>query len=116
MRRPLQKQNLRTAAFLILSAIAYAVVITNNVFASDDTLEEMESVTKAVVPDSVLEGLNHPDKIYTKDALFIKKPQSLYDEDKFNQDEIVYDASKTTDKTKAIIQYDATYIKQKNAE
>ncbi|WDM23486.1 hypothetical protein [Paenibacillus polymyxa] len=104
--------------FLGLAAltVTFAVVISNNVFASDDTSEEMESVTKAVVPDSVLEGLNHPDKIYTKDALFIKKQQSLHDEDKFSQDEVVYDVSKATDETKAIIQYDATYIKEEDSK
>ncbi|MMZ47647.1 hypothetical protein D1872_92970 [compost metagenome] len=104
--------------FLGLAAltVTFAVVISNNVFANSDTSGESDSVTKAIVPDSVLEGLNHPDKIYTKDALFIKKPQSLHNEDKFNQDEVVYNVSKVTNKTKAIIQYDATYIKQENAE
>ncbi|AJE50310.1 hypothetical protein C1I59_07485 [Paenibacillus polymyxa] len=101
--------------FLILT-VTLAVVIGNNVFASDDTSEEMKGVTKAIVPDSVLEELNHPDKIYTKDGLFIKKPQSLHDEDKFSQDEVVYDVSKTTDETKAIIQYDATYIKEEDSK
>ncbi|WP_230493800.1 hypothetical protein [Paenibacillus polymyxa] len=48
--------------------VTFAVVIGNNVFASDDTSEEMKGVTKAIVPDSVLEELNHPDKIYTKDG------------------------------------------------
>ncbi|WP_025686308.1 hypothetical protein [Paenibacillus maysiensis] len=104
--------------FLGLAAltVTFAVVISNNVFASDDTSEEMKDVTKAIVPDSVLEGLNHPDKIYTKDGLFIKKPQSLHDEDKFSQDEVVYDVSKATDETKAIIQYDATYIKEEDSK
>ncbi|MBO3283945.1 hypothetical protein MKY98_08340 [Paenibacillus sp. FSL M8-0228] len=104
--------------FLGLAAltVTFAVVIGNNVFASDDTSEEMKGVTKAIVPDSVLEELNHPDKIYTKDGLFIKKPQSLHDEDKFSQDEVVYDVSKATNKTKAIIQYDATYIKEEDSK
>ncbi|MGG4216341.1 hypothetical protein [Paenibacillus alvei] len=86
--------------------VTFAIVLGNNVFASDDTSEEMKSVTKAIVPDSVLEEINHPDKFYTKDGLFIKKPQSLHDEDKFSQDEVVYDVSKATNKTKSIIQYD----------
>ncbi|ADO55609.1 hypothetical protein [Paenibacillus polymyxa] len=104
--------------FLGLAAltVTFAVVISNNVFASDDTSEEMKDVTKEIVPDSVLEGLNHPDKIYTKDALFIKKTQSLHDEDKFNQNEVVYDVSKATDETKAIIQYEATYIKEEDSK
>ncbi|MDQ0047685.1 hypothetical protein J2T18_001968 [Paenibacillus polymyxa] len=104
--------------FLGLAAltVTVAVVIGNNIFASDDASEEMKGVTKAIVPDSVLEELNHPDKIYTKDGLFIKKPQSLHDEDKFNQDEVVYDVSKATDETKAIIQYDATYIKEEDSK
>lgn len=76
----------------------------------------MKGVTKAIVPDSVLEELNHPDKIYTKVGLFIKKPHSLHDEDKFSQDEVVYDVSKTTDETKAIIQYDAIYIKEEDSK
>lgn len=103
-------------AFLAFSAIAFAVVITNSVFASSDTSGESDSVTKAIIPDNVLEELNHPDKIYTKDGLFIKKPQSLHDEDKFSQDEVVYDVSKATDETKAIIQYDATYIKEEDSK
>ncbi len=43
--------------------------------------------------------------------MFVKTLQS---EEKFSQDEVVYDGSKTTDKTKAIIQYDATYIKEED--
>ncbi|APB76454.2 hypothetical protein PPYC2_16450 [Paenibacillus polymyxa] len=103
-------------AFLAFSAIAFAVVITNSVFASSDTSGESDSVTKAIIPDNVLEELNHPDKIYTKDGLFIKKSQSLHDEDNLNKDEVVYDVSKTNDETKAIIQYDATYIKEEDSK
>ena len=101
---------------LVALTVTFAVVISNSVFASDDTSEEMKGVTKAKVPDNVLEELYHPDKVYTKNGLFIKKPQTLHDEDKFNQDEVVYDVSKTTDETKAIIQYDATYIKEEDSK
>ncbi|MGQ3480586.1 hypothetical protein [Paenibacillus sp. FSL L8-0158] len=103
-------------AFLAFSAIAFAVVITNSVFASSDTSGESDSVTKAIIPDNVLEGFNHPDKISTKDGLFVKDTKSIQTVGDFSQDEVVYDGSKTTDKTKAIIQYDATYIKEEDSK
>ncbi|MGG1672987.1 hypothetical protein ACIFOE_20570 [Paenibacillus sp. NRS-1783] len=96
--------------------VTFAVVITNSVFASSNTSGELEGVTKATIPSNVLEELYHPDKIYTEYGLFVKKTQPLHDEDKFSQDEVVYDGLKTTDKTKAIIQYDATYIKEEESK
>lgn len=103
-------------AVLTVSAVAFTGIITSNINDDSDTLRKSESVTYEPVPADVIEQLNHPDKIYTKDGLFIKKPQSLHDEDKFNQDEVVYDVSKATDETKAIIQYDATYIKEEDSK
>ncbi|MET3212219.1 UNVERIFIED_CONTAM: hypothetical protein ABIC26_005241 [Paenibacillus sp. PvR008] len=109
------KAKLRFWGLAALTA-TFAVVITNSVFASSDTSGELESVTKATIPANVLEELYHPDKIYTKDGLFVKTSQSLQAVDNFNQDEVVYDGLKTTDKTKAIIQYDATYIKKEDSK
>ncbi|WP_068505656.1 hypothetical protein [Paenibacillus kribbensis] len=102
-------------AFLVFSAITFAVVITNSVFASSDTSGELESVTKATIPANVLEELYHPDKISTKDGLFVKT-KTLQVENRFSQNEVVYDVSEATDKTKVIVAYDATYIKEEGIE
>ncbi|WP_238791083.1 MULTISPECIES: hypothetical protein [unclassified Paenibacillus] len=101
---------------LAVGAIALTGVITNNVYANSDIPSKLESVTNETVPPDILEGFNHPDKISTKDGMFEKDTKSIQAAGDFSQDEVVYDASKTTDKTKAIIQYDATYIKEENAE
>ncbi|WP_348622011.1 hypothetical protein [Paenibacillus polymyxa] len=101
---------------LAVGAIALTGVITNNVHANSDIPSKLESVTNETVPPDILEGFNHPDKISTKDGLFVKDTKSIQTVGDFSQDEVVYDGLKTTDKTKAIIQYDATYIKEEDSK
>ncbi|WP_223263978.1 hypothetical protein [Paenibacillus sp. IHB B 3084] len=97
---------------MAVSASVLTVVITNSVIADHDTPIPNESVTYDPVPPAdVLDRLYHPDKISTKDGLFVKTPQA---EQKFSQDEVVYDVSEATDKIKVIIAYDATYIKEED--
>jgi hypothetical protein len=98
---------------LAVGAIVLTGVMTNSVHADHDAPIPNESVTYDPVPPEVLEALRIPDKISTKDGLFVKTLQSG---EKFSQDEVVYDGLKTTDKTKVIIQYDATYIKDEDSK
>ncbi|TKH42260.1 hypothetical protein C1I60_21530 [Paenibacillus terrae] len=98
---------------LAVGASVLTGVISNSVHADNDAPIRNESVTYDPVPPEVLEELRIPDKISTKDGLFVK---TLHAEENFSQDEVVYNGLKTTDKTKAIIQYDATYIKEEDNE
>jgi len=63
------------------------------------------------LPESLRYDSNHPDVIYVKDCgVFEKVDSSLID---YGEEEIVVDdVLKVTDKTNVIIAYDATYIKK----
>ncbi|MFK4302089.1 MULTISPECIES: hypothetical protein [unclassified Paenibacillus] len=63
-------------AILTVSAVAFTGCIINNVNAEADILRKSESVTYEPVPADVVEQLNHPDRIKTKDGLFVKTLQS----------------------------------------
>ncbi|ASR46346.1 hypothetical protein B4V02_06470 [Paenibacillus kribbensis] len=102
-------------AVLTVSAVAFTGIITSNVNDYSDTLRKSESVTYEPVPADVIEQLNHPDRIKTKDGLFVKT-KTLQAENRFSQNEVVFDVSEATDKTKVIVAYDATYIKEEGIE
>lgn len=101
-------------AVLTVSAVAFTGIITSNVNADSGTLRKSESVTYEPVPADVIEQLNHPDRIKTEDGFL--KTKTLQAENRFSQNEVVYDVSETTDKTKVIVAYDTTYIKEEGIE
>lgn len=69
---------------------------------------KVSDVEEAIVPPAAAERLAHPDVIYTPDGMYKKAQISA---PAFTDNEVVYDASKTTAETRVIIAYDATYIK-----
>ncbi|MHA6534743.1 hypothetical protein [Paenibacillus sp. BAC0078] len=92
---------LLVSSFILMGTIKVQAAETNQVIPVTDTVE-------AIVPEYVADRLDHPDVIYTEDGKYEKKQLSVSD---FNQDEVTYDATKTTAETVAIVDYDATYIK-----
>lgn len=85
---------------------------TINVQAAEiDQVKPVTDTVEANVPKYVADRLDHPDVIYTEDGKYEKMQLSVSE---FNQDEVTYDATKTTAETMAIVDYDATYLKVKD--
>ncbi|MEC0169853.1 hypothetical protein [Paenibacillus graminis] len=95
---------LLVGSFILMGTINVQAADVNPNHAKTDTVE-------AIVPEYVSDRLNHPDVIYTEDGMYEKKQLSVSE---FSQDEITYDATNTTAETKAIVDYDATYLKVKD--
>ncbi|ULO07352.1 hypothetical protein H1230_00090 [Paenibacillus sp. 19GGS1-52] len=98
-------------AILVVSATALIGVIKSNVHAAEVNTSQLEDAAQEPnIPAAVFERLGHPDVIITKDdGSFVKTKQT---EVVFRPDEIVYDSAMTTNKTKVIIAYGDTYIKE----
>lgn len=92
---------LLVSSFILMGRINVQAAEGNQVKPVTDTVE-------AIVPDYVLERLDHPDVIYTKDGVYEKQQLSVSE---FNQNEVSYDVIKTTAETEVIVVYDATYLK-----
>ncbi|WP_149466373.1 hypothetical protein [Paenibacillus antarcticus] len=107
-------------AILTISTIAFSGVITSNAQGSSVENSEVEvgsfdpsHTTGERLPAVLLEDSNHPDFIQTQGGLFAKKNQF---EANYSQDEIVTDATKTTEKTKVIIQNGDIFIKEEDVK
>ncbi|MEK4355131.1 hypothetical protein MKX41_30545 [Paenibacillus sp. FSL R5-0475] len=97
------------ATLLVSSCIFMGTV---NVLAAENNVNKPATDTvEANVPKYVADRLEHPDVIYTEDGKYEKKQLSV---SQFNQDEVAYDATKTTAETMAIVDYGATYLKVKD--
>ncbi|OMF17561.1 hypothetical protein BK131_06270 [Paenibacillus amylolyticus] len=75
------------------------------------TVAESHEILGEDLPESLRYDSNHPDVIYVKDCgVFEKVDSSLID---YGEEEVVVDdVQKVTDKTNVIVAYDATYIKK----
>lgn len=78
---------------------------------STTVVAESHEISGGYLPESLTYDFNHPDVIYVKDCgIFEKVDSSLVD---YGEEEVVVDdVQKVTDKTNVIVAYDTTYIKK----
>lgn len=94
-------------ATLLVSSFIFMGTI--NVQAAE--VKQAKPVTDTVeanVPDTFVERHGIPDVIYTKDGVYEKQQLSISN---YNEDEVVYDVTKTAADTEIIVAYDGTYLK-----
>lgn len=77
------------------------------------TVAESHEILAEDLPESLRYDSNHPDIIYVKDCgVFEKVDSSLID---YGEEEVVVDdIQKVTDKTNVIVAYEAIYVKKVN--
>lgn len=92
---------------LIVSLILVGVQNTDDTNGIHQNLK-VSDVEEAIVPPAAAERLAHPDVIYTPDGKYVKTQMPV---PAFNDNEVVYDDTKTTAETRGIFANDAVYIK-----
>ncbi|WP_336759738.1 hypothetical protein [Paenibacillus sp. USHLN196] len=94
---------------LLLVVAAIGIIPVTSI--STTTVAESHEISSEDLPESLRYDSNHPDVIYVKEyGVFEKSDTSLID---YSEEEVVVaDLQKVTDKTNVIVAYDATYIKK----
>ncbi|WP_411736214.1 hypothetical protein [Paenibacillus sp. M2] len=95
------------ASLLVIAVIGMAPVTA----ISTTTVAELHEISGEDLPESLRYDSNHPDVIYVKDCgVFEKVDSSLID---YSEEEVVVDdIQKVTDKTNVIVAYEAIYVKK----